>query len=186
MKSMVGEMVRNSELILFNRAEGVKDLPTFKRNIKMVNRFAEIVFEGNESEISTVLEEELPYDINDAVIQITEEAYGTWFLDTLENTDRYVGKRVEFLAQVLKKKHFPEDCFVAMRVMMTCCEDDLAKLGFVCKYEGADSLAEGAWVKVDAVIEKEYWEDYGEEGPVLHAVSVIEAIPPENKIIDFK
>lgn len=186
MKSIVGEMVRNSELILFNRAEGVKELATYKRNIKLVNRFADIVFEGNDSEISTVLEEELPYNLQDPVIEITEETYGTWFLDALENTDRYVGKRVKFIGKVLRKNNFPKDYFVPVRVMMTCCEDDLASLGFVCEFQGSDKFAEDTWVKVDAVIDKEYWPDYGEEGPVLHAISVIETLPPKNEIIDFQ
>lgn len=186
MKSMIGEMVKNSELILFNRAEGVKDLATFKRNVKMVNRFAEIVFEGNDSEISTVLEEELPYNLQAEKLQITEETYGTWFLDTLENTERYVGKRVEFIGKVLRRPEFPKDYFVPIRVMMTCCEDDLASLGFVCKFEGSDSIANGTWVKVDAIVQNEYWPDYGEEGPVLHGISVVETIPPINEVIDFK
>lgn len=186
MKSIVGEMVRNSELVLFNRAEGVKNLCTYKRNVKMVNQFAEIVFEGTDSEISTVLEEELPYDLTAETLHITEDTYGVWFLDTLENTERYVGKKVEFIGKVLKKPDFPKDCFVPIRVMMTCCEDDLAMLGFICKYEGADTLAEDTWVKVEAVIQEEYWVDYGEEGPVLHASTVIETLPPENLVIDFK
>lgn len=186
MKSMVGEMVRRSELILFNRAEGIDDLATFKRNVKMVNQTAEIVFEGDESEITTVLEEELPYDISEECIQITEDTYGTWFLDTLENTERYIDKRVEFVGKVLRKPDFPKDHFVSVRVMMTCCEDDLASLGFVCKFAGSDEIEEGRWVKVEAVIKQEYWPDYGEEGPVLYADSVVETIPPENEIIDFK
>ncbi len=183
MKSMVGEMVRNSEMILFNRAEGIKDLATYKRNVKIVNQSAEIVFEGTDSEISTVLEEELPYDVHAEVIHITEETYGTWFLDTLENTARYVGKKVEFIGQVLKKDSFPSNYFVPMRTVMTCCEDDLAILGFVCEYEGTATLEEKAWVKVEAVVAEEYWEDYGEEGPVLHAISVVETDTPKNEII---
>ena len=186
MKSMIGEMVRNSELILFNRAEGVDGLATFKRNVKVVNQQAEIVFEGSDSEISTVLEEELPYDLQADMLRITEETYGIWFLDTLENTERYIDKRVEFIGKVLRKPDFPKNYFVPIRVMMTCCEDDLASLGFVCHCEGSDDLAEGSWVKVEAIIKKAYWPDYGEEGPVLEAVSVIEAIPPKNEIINFQ
>lgn len=185
MKSIVGDMVRGSELILFNRADGIKELATYKRNIKMVNQQAEIVFEGTDSEISAVLEEELPYDVNADVIHITEETYGTWFLDTMENIERYVGKKVAFLGKVLKRPHFPSDYFVPARVMMTCCEDDLATLGFICKYEEAERFHDGDWVKVEATIENEFWEDYGEEGPVLYASLVMEAIPPKNQVIDF-
>ncbi|MFI3213595.1 MAG: GTP-binding protein [Eubacteriales bacterium] len=186
MKSMIGEMVKNSELVLFNRADGIKDLTTYKRNIKMVNQAAEIVFEGTDAEIPAVLEEELPYDIHVDVLPITEETYGIWFLDTLENTERYEGKKVEFIGQVMKKDSFPSDYFVPIRAMMTCCEDDVAMLGFVCQYEKISSFANESWVKVEAVIKKEYWADYGDEGPVLYATSVIEAIPPKNKVIDFR
>lgn len=183
MKSVIGEMVRNSDLILFNRADNVPELATFKRNVKMVNQSADIVFEGAEAEISAVLDEELPYDVNADVIEITDETYGTWFLDSLDHVERYVGKKVSFVGKVLRRDNFPEDRFVPMRVVMTCCEDDLATLGFICKFDGAKEFATDSWVKVEAVVQNEYWEDYDGDGPVLHATSVESCDTPKNEIL---
>lgn len=185
MKSAVGEMVRNSELILFNRADGNTELTTYKRNIKIVNQQADIIFEGKEAEINAVLDEELPYDMQADVIEITEEMYGIWFLDALDHTERYVGKTVSFLAKVLKRESFPINYFVPIRVVMTCCMDDLAQLGFICEYEDAKRLNDGDWVHVTATVSQAFMEEYGSEGPVLHASLVTDACPPDNEILEF-
>ena len=40
-------------------------------------------------------------------------------------------------------------------------------------------------MKVTAKVSKEYWADYGGEGPVLHATSVVKAKAPKEKVISF-
>ena len=45
MKSLLAEMVRKSEMIIFNRCDGIEDLSSFKRNMKAVNPQADIIFE---------------------------------------------------------------------------------------------------------------------------------------------
>ena len=37
MRSLLAEMVRNSEMIIFNRCDGIEDLSSYKRNIKAIN-----------------------------------------------------------------------------------------------------------------------------------------------------
>ena len=68
---------------------------------------------------------------------------------------------------------------------MTCCADDMAFLGYACAFPGADALKQREWVKVTAVVAKEYWEDYKGEGPILHAVSVEKTKAPKEEIISF-
>lgn len=185
MKSMVAEMVRKSEMIIFNRCDGIKELSSFKRNVKAVNPQAEIIFEDSKGEINEMMEEELPYDLKQPVISLDNEGYGVWYLDSLDHIDRYVGKTVEFIGQVLKPKSFPQDYFVPGRLAMTCCADDMAFLGFACEYDKAFELKEKSWVKVTAVIANEYWADYHGEGPVLHAVKVEKSKTPKEEIINF-
>ena len=185
MKSMVAEMVRRSEMIIFNRCDGIKELSNYKRNVKAVNQQAEIIFEDSQGEIEEMLEEELPYDLNKPVIELDNEGYGIWYLDSLDHIERYVGKTVQFVGQVLKPGSFPSDYFVPGRLAMTCCADDMAFLGFACEYEGASELAQKSWVKVTATIANEYWPDYNGEGPVLHAVSVEKTKAPKEEIINF-
>ena len=181
----LAEMVRKSELIIFNRCDGIEDLNNYKRNIKAINQKADIVFETAEGEIDEIMEEDLPYNLEDEVIELDNQGYGIWYLDSLEHLERYEGKKVSFTAMVVKPRSFPKGYFVPGRMAMTCCAEDMAFLGFACAYEQCDSLEDKQWVKVTAVVKKEYFEDYQEEGPVLHAVSVESAQAPEEEIISF-
>lgn len=185
MKSMVAEMVRRSEMIIFNRCDGIKELSNYKRNVKAVNQQAEIIFEDSQGEIEEMMEEELPYDINKPVIELDNEGYGVWYLDSLDHVERYVGKTVQFIGQVLKPSSFPSDYFVPGRLAMTCCADDMAFLGFACEYDKTSELTQKSWVKVTATVANEYWPDYNGEGPVLHAISVEKTKAPKEEIINF-
>ncbi len=185
MRSLLAEMLRNSELIIFNRCDGIGDLSSYKRNVKAINQKAEIVFEDENGEVNAIMEDELPYDLKQDILELDNTGYGVWYLDALDHAERYTDKQMVFTAMVLKPKGFPEDYFVPGRMAMTCCADDMAFLGFACEYEGAGGLRERDWVRVRAVMRWEYWADYDGEGPVLHAVSVEPCEAPEKEIIDF-
>lgn len=185
MKTFLAEMLRKSEMIIFNRCDGIEELANYKRNVKAINQQAEIIFEDKSGEIDIRTEEDLPYDINLEHIDLDEMGYGIWFLDTLDYLDRYIGKTVCFLATVMKPKEFEKNYFIPGRKAMTCCADDIAFLGFACDYEKASELKEKSWVMVTAMITKEYFEGYKGEGPVLHAIRVEDAVAPKNEILSF-
>lgn len=185
MRSLLAEMVRKSEMIVFNRCDGVADLNTYKRNIKAVNPGAEVIFEDSSGEIDEILEDDLPYDLNTELLVLDNEGYGIWYLDSIDHLERYEGKKVQFTAMVLKPDEFPEGYFVPGRMAMTCCADDMAFLGYACRYPEAGALKQKEWVKVTAVVNKEFWDDYEGEGPVLTAVSVEKAKAPKDEIISF-
>ncbi len=161
MRSLLAEMLRKSEMIIFNRCDDVEDLSVYKRNVKAINQQAEIIFEDSEGEVNQIFEEDLPYDLNAPIIALDDEGYGIWYLDSLDNPERYEGKNVQFTAMVLKPKDFPRDYFVPGRMAMTCCADDMAFLGFACEYEKSDKLRDKQWVKVTAKVVKEFFADYG-------------------------
>lgn len=185
MRSLLAEMIRGSEMIIFNRCDGIKDLSSYKRNIKAVNPKADIIFEDANGEITEIMEDDLPYDLKQDVIKLDDYGYGIWYLDSMDHLERYVGKTIEFLAMVLKPEGFPGGYFVPGRMAMTCCADDMAFLGYACEYKDAGNLNQKEWVKVRATVAKEYWEDYKGEGPLLHAISVEKAKAPKNEVISF-
>lgn len=185
MKSLLAEMIRGSEMIIFNRCDGIEDLSSYKRNVKAINQRADIIFEDSEGEINQIFEDDLPYSLDAPVLELDNEGYGIWYLDSLDHLERYVGKTVQFLAMVMKPKEFPKGYFIPGRMAMTCCAEDMAFLGFACKYAQADKLTDKQWVKVTAKVEKEYFEDYQGEGPVLHAISVEQARAPKETVISF-
>lgn len=185
MRSLLAEMIRKSEMIIINRCDGITDLNTYKRNIKAVNPNADVIFEDANGEIDEILEEDLPYDLNQEIIELDNNGYGIWYLDSMDHLERYIGKKISFTALVLKPEEMKKGYFVPGRMAMTCCADDMAFLGYACEYAGAESLKQKEWVKVTATVSKEYWEDYNGEGPVLHAISVEKTKAPKEEIISF-
>lgn len=185
MKSLLAEMLRKSEMILFNRCDGVEDLSVYKRNVKAINQQADIIFEDSEGEINQIFEDDLPYSLDAPIIELNNEGYGIWYLDSLDHLERYIGKTIQFTAMVLKPKEFPSGYFVPGRMAMTCCADDMAFLGFACEYSQADKLNDKQWVKVTAKVAKEFFADYGGEGPILKAISVELAKAPKEEVISF-
>ena len=185
MKSLLAEMIRKSEMIIFNRCDGVEDLSVYKRNVKAINQQADIIFEDSQGEVNQIFEDDLPYNLNDPIIELDNQGYGIWYLDSLDNLDRYIGKTIQFTAMVLKPKEFPKGFFIPGRMAMTCCAEDMAFLGFACEYDKADTLTEKQWVKVTAKVDKEYFADYEGEGPVLKAISVEQTKAPKEPVISF-
>lgn len=185
MKSLLAEMLRKSEMIIFNRCDNVEDLSVYKRNVKAINQKADIIFEDSEGEVNQIFEDDLPYSLDAPIIMLDNEGYGIWYLDSLDNLERYIGKTVQFTAMVLKPSEFPTGYFVPGRMAMTCCAEDMAFLGFACEYDKADTLQDKQWVKVTAKVAKEFFADYGGEGPVLKAVSVEHTKAPREEIISF-
>ena len=128
MKPLLGAMLRNSELVIVNRCDGIADekLTSYRRTIRAMSRESEIVLEDKNGEIEqATLEEDLPYDINADVIEIKPADYGIWYIDCMDQPERYKGKTVEFTAMVLKSPKFPKGQFVPGRMAMTCCEADM-------------------------------------------------------------
>ena len=186
MRSILAELVRRSDLIVFNRCQGIEELPAYRRSLKAVNQRAEVVFEDADDDIvEQITEEDLPYDVNADIIEIYDEDFGIFYMDALDNTERYAGKIVEFKGMVLKPGGFPKNYFVPGRMAMTCCADDIAFLGFVCKTREARRLENKQWVKVRAEVKHEYWTDYNGKGPVLYAIEVAFTEPPKEEVLNM-
>lgn len=182
LKPLFVEMVRGAELVLFNRCEDKKPLAGYRRSVKVVSPQAEVIFEDEEGEVSNIFEDDVPYDLKAPVIEILREDYGIWYVDMMENPDRYKGKVVEFTAKVLKPKAFPSKVFLPGRMAMTCCADDTTFLGYVCRSAYAPKLKPGQWVKVRAKVRFANLSIYRGEGPVLEAENIEPAEPIEELV----
>lgn len=177
MKPLFVEMVRNSELVLFNRCTDIKPLAGYRRSVKVVSPQAEVVFEDENGEVENIFEDDVPYDLKAPVIEILPEDYGIWYVDMMENPDRYNGKVVEITGRVLKPRSFSNKLFMPGRMAMTCCADDTTFLGYVCRSSYAPKLKAGQWVKVRAKVGYEKMAVYRGKGPVLNAEHIESAQP---------
>ena len=182
LKPLFVEMVRGAELVLFNRCEDLKPLPGYRRSVKVVSPQAEVIFEDGQGEIENIFEDDVPYDLKAPVIKIAREDYGIWYVDMMENPDRYRGKTVEFTAKVLKPRAFPSKVFLPGRMAMTCCADDTTFLGYVCRSAYAPKLKAGQWVDIRAKVRYANVSVYQGEGPVLEAENIEPADPIEELV----
>ena len=184
LKPLFVEMVRGAELVLFNRCDDIAPLAGYRRSVKVVSPQAEVIFEDEEGEVENIFEDDVPYDLKAPVIRIEKKDYGIWYVDMMENPDRYKGKVEEITAKVVKPRSFPSKVFLPGRMAMTCCADDTTFLGYVCKSPYAPKLKPGDWVKVRAKVGFANLSVYRGEGPLLEA-EYVEAAEPIEELVYF-
>ena len=177
MRSFLGQMLRNAELCIVNRCDNLsnEDMVEYRRKLRAMGQNAMIMLEDKDGEIpQSALPEELPYDISQDKIAISDNDYGTWFLDCMDNPERYLGKELSFTAMVLKRKNMPESEFIPGRMAMTCCAQDMSFLGFIAKgdKEVLSAFSTRDWVKVKVKLTLEEREEYHGVGPVLQLVDI--------------
>lgn len=182
LKPLFVEMVRDSEMVIFNRCTDKKPLAGYRRSVKVVSPQAEVIFEDEKGEVENIFADAVPYDLDAPVVEVRREDYGIWYVDVMDNPDRYKGKTVKFTARVMKPKGFPSKVFFPGRMAMTCCADDTTFLGYVCKSAYAPKLKPGQWVSVRAKIGFERVSVYRGVGPVLEAEYIEEAEPIEELV----
>lgn len=185
MKSIFMDMVKYTDMVVFNRCKREDPLANYRRSIKVSNQSAEVIFEDEEGEIDDIFGDQMPFDVNAPVIEIPPEDYGIWFVDAMDHPDTYVGKTVRFKGRVMKPRGMGSKFFVPGRIAMTCCADDTTFLGFVCKSAFAPKLKEKEWVEVTAKVAFERRMEYQGDGVVLYAENVTPCEPLEEEMVYF-
>lgn len=175
LKAYMGKMLKDSELVICNRADNIDEeiLSTYHLQIKAMAPNAEIIFEGEDGEITGDFSINLPYNLDDSKLVIKPEEYGIFYVDAMDRTEKYDGKEVEFVAQVVRPDGIGDDILIPGRRAMTCCEADIQFLGFVCHYKGAKNFKNKDWVKVKGKIKYEMSPQYRAKGPVIYANDIL-------------
>ena len=175
LKAYMGKMLKDSELVICNRADDIDEeiLSTYHLQIKAMAPNAEIIFEGEDGEITGDFSINLPYNLDDSKLVIKPEEYGIFYVDAMDRTEKYDGKEVEFVAQVVRPDGIGDDILIPGRRAMTCCEADIQFLGFVCNYKGAKNFKNKDWVKVKGKIKYEMSPQYRAKGPVIYANDIL-------------
>ena len=119
-------------------------------------------------------EEALPYDITQNEIELEDTDFGVWYIDAMDNPERYAGKTMKMRVQVYKNNRMADTSFVPGRFAMTCCVDDIRFIGPLCHAvsntkEIIKKLKKREWIYLTAVVKQEYSPLYQGEGPVLYA-----------------
>lgn len=187
MKKIMMDQLRNADMIIFNRCDENTKKAEYRRSIRAVNRRAQVVFENKDGSADNSMDEEvaLPYSLDGDEIVLQDEDFGLFYIDAADNPEKYIGKKVKFRAQVHRPESYGKNAFVPGRFAMTCCANDIAFIGFKCYYGKAATLADREWVYVEGTIDKEYYEEFGGEGPVIIAEEISATSKAEDDLVYF-
>ncbi|MCI9136094.1 MAG: GTPase [Lachnospiraceae bacterium] len=185
MRAMIMEQLFAADVVIINRCNDDTPKGKFRRSIKALNRKAQIAYEREDGTIDENDMEELPYDLSQDVIEITDMDYGIWYMDALDNPKKYEGKKVKFLALVYRPEKLKKGVFIPGRFAMTCCVDDITFVGFKCKFDKAAEIPHKSWITITAEMRNEFALEYKGKGPVLYALEVEPAEKPEDELIYF-
>lgn len=184
MRAMIMEQLFKADVVIINRCTDDTPKGKFRRAIKAVNRPAQIVYEREDGMIDES-EEELPFDINQDIIEISDADYAIWYMDAQENYKNYDGKKIEFTGLVYNPDKMKKGVMVPGRFAMTCCIEDITFLGFKCKYPDSKSIPHKSWIHMVAEIRVEFAMEYKGKGPVLYPISIESAEKPEDELVYF-
>ena len=185
MGQLMMEKITNADMLIFNRCNEELRARLRARNLRMVNRRADIFLEnadGTSEEYATG--DMAPFDLSSGQLHVPDEDYGIWYVDLMDNPDRYEGMTVTFKGLMCHSKKF-RGIHCPGRFAMVCCENDMQFLALVCKGEGMEAYKDREWVEVTATVKKEPSAAYEGEGPVLYVTELHRCEKPKNEVVSF-
>ncbi|NCB29117.1 MAG: TIGR03943 family protein [Clostridia bacterium] len=178
--------ITNADMVVFNRASDAEKEKIRAKNIRAMNPRANIFFEDENGEPEDYMDNtELPFDLDAPVIEVSDLDFGLWYVDAMNDPEKYTDKTVKITGMVYKSKDFPADVFVPGRFAMVCCADDVTFVGFLCHSPEAAQYQQEDWVTVTARIKTEYYPQYRGDGPVLYATEITRAKKPDPELVYF-
>ncbi|MCM2978744.1 TIGR03943 family protein [Priestia aryabhattai] len=97
------------------------------------------------------------------------------------NTDQFIGKKIEVNGFVYREKGFKDNQFVVARFGISCCAADASVYGLLSTLENASTLKKDTWVHIKGIIQKT---TYNEENVPYIQVQQIESIDqPDNPYV---
>ncbi|MBO5121655.1 MAG: hypothetical protein J6B99_00670, partial [Oscillospiraceae bacterium] len=97
MGQLMMEKIMNADLLIFNRCNAELRAMLRARNVRMVNRRADIYLENDDGTSEEyVTPDMMPFDLSTGHLDVPDEDYGVWYVDLMDNTARYDGITVKF------------------------------------------------------------------------------------------
>lgn len=190
MKQVMMEQYKLTEMVIFNRCTKDSDRAAYRRSVKAVNGRAQVYFESSDGS-SNEINEILPFDISGSEVVIADEDYGLWYMDAMDNPEKYDGKIIKTKAVVYKPKEYArKKAFVPGRFAMTCCVDDIRYIGFKCFCDDRtakqlEGYVDRDFINLVARAKVEFVKEYKGQGIVLYAEDISNAAKPEDDLVYF-
>ena len=180
MKPIINKMVAYATLVVFNRTFDNNNLAKFRRNIRAFNQNCDVAFENKEGKLTTILNEDLPYNINSDLITIEDKDFPILYLDITECFDKYIDKTLTFNLYV---REVTPNTIVVGRQIMTCCADDIQFFGFECLTD--EFVFNNSFIKLTCKPIKHYSEIANHDVIMLKAIRIEKLEYVEEEYLEF-
>ena len=185
MGQLMMEKISNADMLIFNHCNEELRAQLRSRNLRMVNRRADIYLENEDGTSEEYVTPEMsPFDLSDGHLVVPDDDYGVWYVDMMDNPDRYDGVTVRYKAVMCHSKKF-KGVHCPGRFAMVCCENDMQFLALVAKGEGLERFKNRQWVEITATVKKEANDAYQGEGPVLYVTAIAHCEKPKEEVVSF-
>jgi len=182
MKQIFKNQVEYSAMVIFNRCNGVKLLSKFRRQIKGLSRDAQVVFQDDNGNLTTLLDEDLPYDITKDNIVLEDSDYFVWYMEVYDKYQKYFNKTFKMKTYV---RDITDKTFVVGRQVMTCCAQDVQFLGYEVINETSYVPEVDDCILLTFEVVREYSDVSKQEEVMLKAKSVSKLKKEEEKILNM-
>ncbi len=185
MGQLMMEKITNADMLVFNRCTPELREALRKRNLRMVNRRADIYLENEDGTSEDYLTgDECPFDLTQDVIDIPDDDFGVWYVDVMDHPERYDGKLVRMKLVMCHSKKYP-GIHCPGRFAMVCCENDVTFLGLIARGEGLDQYENRDWMAVTAKMSVEKHKAYKGPGPVMNILSAAPCEKAVQEVVSF-
>ena len=185
MGQLMMEKIKNADMLVFNRCTPELRDALRKRNLRMVNRRAEIWLENVDGSSENYLTgNECPFDLTQDVIDVPDDDFGVWYVDVMDHPDRYAGKTVHMKLLMAHSKRYP-GVHCPGRFAMVCCANDVQFLGLVAKGVNLNQYRDRDWLEVTGRMAVENHAAYKGKGPVLHVIALAPCVKPAQDVVTF-
>jgi len=185
MASLMSEKLRNADMICINRCDDELCAMLRKKNLRLLNRRADIYLEREDGQSEDYMDGTVSaFNLDQPVIQISDEDYGLWYVEIMDNPQMYAGKTVSYRAIMCKPPKYGR-YFTPGRFAMVCCAQDMSFLALACIGFDVSKIPERAWVEVTAKVAVEHWDPYEGDGPVLHVSSIKPCQKPKDEVVQM-
>ena len=117
---------------------------------------------------------------SDNILTINANNYTSILKIVHENTDKYVGLKINFTGFIYRVSDLSDKQFILARNMIISSDYQSVVVGFLCEYENANNFENNTWVEVTGEITKG---DYHGDMPIIKITEIKKVDKPNEEFV---
>ncbi|MGM9957742.1 MAG: GTP-binding protein [Erysipelotrichaceae bacterium] len=173
--------IKYAEVVIINRFSS-EDLVYLRNNIKGMNQRVEIIFEDENGNVTNKINQSL-FDTSKP-LDISDIDYGLWYMDAVDNPDKYEGCQIELNSYYIEKVKEYENVGILGRRAMVCCAEDVQPIAFTVIDIDPDKLEKNKYYHIKGTV-KCLDDERGYKTCVVYASEIAPQEEPADPMVYF-